>query len=103
MFRKTILLRRKRRLRVVVIILLVLGGLALSPLLLGVALMRIEEILTGINIGENNSALGVLPWFTIVTIAFFGPAFAVVFNLTMLAMLYDVLVLAFASGNRADH
>lgn len=94
MFRKTILLRRKRRLRLVVIIHLALVGLAFSPLLLGMILMTIEEILTGVNIGENNSALGVLPWFTIVTMGIFGPVIAVIFTLAMLAILYDVLVLA---------
>jgi len=94
MSKKTLILKRERRIRVLVLLHVVLVALALSPLLIGVGLMSLQEFFTGHAQHEGNSALGVLPWLTIVTLAIFGPAVTFLFNLSLLAIVYDIIVLS---------
>jgi hypothetical protein len=61
MFKKPLILQRKRRIIGIIIVLITLILLAFSPLALGLAMMNLEEITTGKNVGEHNSVWGVLP------------------------------------------
>lgn len=93
MFKKTLLLKHKWRITVVVILHLILVVFALSPLLIGVVGMKLEELRTGVTQSEANNALGVLPWFAMFTIAAFWPMITLLFNLTMVCIAHDVIAL----------
>jgi hypothetical protein len=93
MFKKTLILRRKGRIRLILTLYVVLLALAMSPALIGVGLMSLQEIATGTPQHEGNNVLGVLPWFTIFTMAIFGPGLTLLFNLTLLGIVYDIITL----------
>jgi hypothetical protein len=94
MFTKTVLIGRKRRLLIFGIVLGVLAALALSPLLLGMVMMTIEEATTGKNVGEHNSVWGVLPWLTMGTMVIFGGPLLIVLKLMLLGLFYDGIFIA---------
>ncbi|GEM_PF-7129307 len=64
---KASLEKRSRALLWVPVTLLILAVFALSPLLIGLAGMAVNESITGITQNESNSVWGVLPWLTIAT------------------------------------
>ena len=102
MFTKPILIGNKRRLRRIGILLLIGAALALAPLLIGLVMMTIEEVVTGKNVGEHNSVWGVLPWLTIGTMVIFGGPTLIAFKLTLLVLVYDGLVMAVRGANSTD-
>ena len=102
MFTKPLLIGNKRRLRRIGILLLIGATLALAPLLIGLVMMTIEEVLTGKNVGEHNSIWGVLPWLTIGTMVIFGGPTLIAFKLTLLVLVYDGIVMAVRTANSTD-
>ena len=102
MFTKPLLIGNKRRLRRIGILLLIGAALALAPLLIGLVMMTIEEVLTGKNVGEHNSIWGVLPWLTIGTMVIFGGPTLIAFKLTLLVLVYDGIVMAVRPANSTD-
>jgi len=94
MFTKTVFIGRKPRLLIFGIVLGVLAALALSPLLLGMVMMTIEEATTGKNVGEHNSVWGVLPWLTMGTMVIFGGPLLIVLKLMLLGLFYDGIFIA---------
>lgn len=102
MFTKPILIGNKRRLRRIGILLLIGAALALAPLLIGLVMMTIEEVVTGKNVGEHNSVWGVLPWLTIGTMVIFGGPTLIAFKLTLLVLVYDGIVMAVRGANSTD-
>ena len=102
MFTKPLLIGNKRRLRRIGILLLIGAALALAPLLIGLVMMTIEEVLTGKNVGEHNSIWGVLPWLTIGTMVIFGGPTLIAFKLTLLVLVYDGIVIAVRTANSTD-
>ena len=102
MFTKPLLIGNKRRLRRIGILLLIGAALALAPLLIGLVMMTIEEVVTGKNVGEHNSVWGVLPWLTIGTMVIFGGPTLIAFKLTLLVLVYDGIVMAVRGANSTD-
>lgn len=102
MFKKPILLGNKRRLRIVGILLGSGAALAFAPLLLGIVMMTIEEILTGKNVGEHNSVWGVLPWLTIGTMAIFGGPTLIFFKVVLVGLFHDKVVIALGRTKAND-
>jgi TRAP-type mannitol/chloroaromatic compound transport system permease small subunit len=102
MFTKPLLIGNKRRLRRIGNLLLIGAALALAPLLIGMVMMTIEEVLTGKNVGEHNSIWGVLPWLTIGTMVIFGGPTLIAFKLTLLVLVYDGIVIAVRTANSTD-
>ena len=65
---------------VFILIFLVAGGVvASSPVWLGLLGMHVQEVSTGVQANEGNSAWGVLPWLGMVTL----PIYALVAALTV--------------------
>ena len=93
MLRKTILLRRRKLIILVGLAMAGLTLLAISPLVIGVTMMTIEEWQTGEVQSEANSVWGVLPWLTIVTLAVFVPLIKVIGSLIALATLHDLVLI----------
>lgn len=102
MFTKPLLIGNKRRLRRIGNLLLIGAALALAPLLIGMVMMTIEEVLTGKNVGEHNSIWGVLPWLTIGTMVIFGGPTLIAFKLTLLVLVHDGIVMAVRSANSTE-
>jgi len=93
MFKKPLILQRKRRIIGIIIVLITLILLAFSPLALGLAMMNLEEITTGKNVGEHNSVWGVLPWLSIGTMMIFLSLALILLILTLVGILHDAIVL----------
>ena len=102
MFTKPLLIGNKRRLRRIGNLLLIGAALALAPLLIGLVMMTIEEVLTGKNVGEHNSIWGVLPWLTIGTMVIFGGPTLIAFKLTLLVLVHDGIVMAVRTAHSTD-
>lgn len=67
--------------------------LAISPLVIGVTMMKIEEYKSGVVQNEANSVWGVLPWLTMGALAVFGPYIKLLVWLIALAILHDLFVI----------
>ena len=80
---KTFLWGHPRRLLFILLVLLAGGIVASSPVWIGLLGMHLQELATGVQANEGNSAWGVLPWLGMVTL----PIYALVVTLTMMVCL----------------
>lgn len=90
---KTYILRRKGRLLVIALSIGMMLLAAISPAVLGLGMMALEESRTGVAQNEGNSVWGVLPWLSMFTMVIFLPAAALTALVSVLVMVRDAAVL----------
>ena len=93
MFRKTVFIGRKGRIWVGLVLLVGLVVMALSPALLGVGMMALEEARTGVPQHEGNNVWGVLPWLTMFTAAICIPAAGIALLLMVIGVVHDLVAI----------
>ena len=91
MFKQAILLSKPVRFLWILLVLLVLAVVAFSPLILGLAMMHLEESRTGIPQNEGNSTWGVLPWLSIGTLAVCLPIAGLIVVAVAAMVLHDII------------
>lgn len=77
------------RLAAIFIVLLAGGIVASSPIWLGLLGMHMQEVSTGVQANEGNSAWGVLPWLGVVTLPIYALVVALTVKVCLVLMVID--------------
>jgi len=78
------------RLVAIFIVLLAGGIVASSPIWVGLLGMHMQEVSTGVQANEGNSAWGVLPWLGMVTLPIYALVVALAVKVCLILLVIDV-------------
>jgi hypothetical protein len=87
---KTYLWGHPWRLVFILIFLLVGGVVASSPVWVGLLGMHLQEVSTGVQANEGNSAWGVLPWLGMATLPIYALAVALTVKVCVILLAIDL-------------